>query len=262
MRPAGPLLLSTLCAAAIACGGKGETSASAGASTGTTDADATGPITGGPDELQRCAPTCKADADCLVDGVDIGFTCIDGVCDVPDCAGDDACVALLSGWSEPCTAQAGCAMDEACVDAGAGEGRCAVVPTMALACADLGLVETMRPRLEGDALVLVCAAPDAKCVEGACRSPCASDDACPALLGTPHCEVATGACVCSSDADCLAAMQPGFVACVDGRCGCTVDADCVGGSNVDVCYAGACGCSGPAACTDPVFDGADLICRP
>lgn len=263
MRIADLALISTLTAAPVACGDAGG-DASAGSSTGTssTTADTTVEPTTGEPGLQRCEPTCEADADCTLGGDDIGFVCVDGVCGLPPCTDDDACVALLSGWSTGCGAQAECAADEVCVEIAADDGRCAVAPGPMFACADFGLEEVLRPTIEGDANATVCGSPDAACVAGACAAPCKSDAACPAFLGAPHCDRATGQCTCSSDAECLATMQPGLVACIAGRCGCTGDADCVGGTNVDTCYAGACGCAGAASCTDPVFDGATQVCRP
>src|SRR5688572_6963752 len=54
-----------------------------------------------------CQFTCAADEDCLVGGTDIGFLCVDGQCSTPEpepCAGDESCVATLSGWGAvPCT---------------------------------------------------------------------------------------------------------------------------------------------------------------
>lgn len=262
MRITDLALLSTLAVAPIACGDAGG-DASAGSSTAApSTSDTTDDPTGGEPGPQHCEPTCEADADCTLGGDDIGFRCVDGVCGLPPCSDDAACVALLSGWSTACAAQAGCEAGQVCVEVAAADGRCAAAPGPLFTCADFGLEEVMRPTIEGDANAVVCGMPDAACVADECVAPCKSDAACPASLGAPHCDVATGQCTCTSDAECQATMQPGLVACVDGRCGCTVDADCVGGTNVDTCYAGVCGCAGAASCTDAVFDGATQVCRP
>lgn len=229
----------------------------------TTDAPTTDtPTTGAPgDALQRCQPTCAADRDCTIAGQDIGFLCLAGVCRPPPCTDDAACVRALSGWTEPCAGQDTCPQGHVCIDAD-GEGRCALTPTMFLACADLGLDERELPTIAGDMTVTVCGVPSATCSAGTCSAPCTSDAACPAQLGHPRCELATGACVCTEDRDCQDTMKPGLIACIAGRCGCRSDMDCTGGTNVDTCYAGACGCASTASCDQQVFDGVTQVCGP
>jgi len=265
-----PLALTLGLALHVACNDEGSASSTSAASltetsttsptstTGETTSDLT---TGEPQTLQRCQPTCMADDDCTIDGMDIGFRCVTGVCRPPPCSDDAACILTLSGWTTPCGDQAECTPDQACVDVG-GEGRCAARPGMDLQCIDLGLDERMLPTIAGDMTVIVCGVVTASCDEGTCKAPCTSDAACPAQLGHPTCEQATGACICTEDRDCQDTMKPGLIACNAGRCGCRSDMDCTGGVNVDTCFAGACGCSGPATCSTPIFDNAVQICGP
>ncbi len=281
MHHASPIVLTALLVAALAvncggpdCGANDKCAAdstlpntSAG-STGSTSDDpttattepTTEPTTGTPGELMRCTATCTADNDCTLDGMDIGFTCVEGECGFPACTTDEACQQLFSGWSEPCTMTAGCLMGEACIDIGGGEGRCATEAGPGFACGDFGLAELTKPAVEGGD-VTVCGNTDATCTDAACTSPCKSDADCPVEQGAPHCALDTGECRCSADAECQATLQPGFNVCLDGRCGCSGDADCAGGTNVDTCVAGSCGCSSTAACTDPVFDHTTQVCE-
>ena len=224
-----------------------------------TTSDAT---TGTPGGLMRCTPTCTADADCTLEGMAIGFACVEGACGLPPCVDDIGCQLFFSGWSEPCTKTAECFMGEACIDIGGGEGRCATQPGRSFKCADFGLIDLMKPALEGGALIVVCGDTDAVCKDDACLRPCQTDEDCSADQGTPHCQPDMGQCTCTTDTECQATLQPGFNACIDGRCGCSSDADCASGTNVDVCVAGSCGCSSTAACTDPIFDHVTQICEP
>ncbi len=218
----------------------------------------TAETTGDPTELLRCKPTCTVDSDCLIDAMDIGFTCVAGECGLPPCLDDLGCQRTLSGWSEPCTSDRECFMGEACIAVG-NEGLCATQPGRAFACADLGLVEIVMPAVAGGD-VTVCGNIDATCTAGACVSPCKTDADCPVERGTPHCQADTGQCTCASDDECQTTGQPGFTVCLAGTCGCSSDADCAGGTNVDTCVAGSCGCSTNATCTDPIFDHVTPIC--
>ncbi len=281
MRLASTTLVTTLALALpLACndgGGPGATTqdTSSAATTATTASSTTAsettasettssPTTGEPaDPLMRCRPTCTADTDCTVNGgQDIGFRCVGGVCRPPLCTDDAACVLTESGWTDPCAEQAACAEGQACIDVG-GEGRCALTPSMFLQCIDLGLDERTLPTIEGDAMVTVCGVTTATCQEdGTCRAPCTSDAACPAEVGHPTCELATGECICADDRDCQDTMKPGLIVCIAGRCGCNSDMDCTGGLNVDTCYANACGCASTATCSAQIYDGATQNCGP
>lgn len=262
-----PLALTIGLALHLACNAEGGASSTNSASL--TDSSATGtssestgtPTTGDAETLQRCQPTCTADSDCTIGGTDIGFRCVTGVCRPPPCSDDAACILTLSGWTTPCADQSACSVDQACVAVG-DEGRCATRPSMDLQCIDLGLAERTLPTIAGDMNVTVCGVLTASCDAGICSAPCTSDAACPAQLGHPTCELATGACICTEDRDCQDTMKPGLIACIAGRCGCRSDMDCTGGVNVDICFAGACGCSGPATCSTQVFDAAVQICGP
>lgn len=236
-------------------GGATETTGSTGSTTGPT-----GGATTSTDMLMRCEPLCEADEQCLIDGADTGFRCLQGRCVYPPCTDDAGCVADLSGWKTACAGDDGCGGEERCIDAGGGQGRCALRPGT-FACAEFGLQELMRPALAGGEQVVVCGNPDAVCEAGECVAPCKGDDACMPEMGHPTCDTASGRCVCTSDQDCAASKVPGFAACEDGRCGCRTDADCEGGPNVDACYAGACGCASDRTCTVNYFDGAQLACR-
>jgi hypothetical protein len=224
-----------------------------------TAASMTDPATTGGAEPTRCESHCESDSDCTLNGQDQGFRCIEGLCVYPACTSDAQCVADLSGWKTPCTDQAGCAGGEACVDVD-GAGLCALEPGM-FACADFGLVELMRPTIEGDATATVCGQAAVSCDDGECFAPCAGEASCPPQLGHPFCNEVSGLCECQIDQDCLDSQLAGFVLCVDGRCACGSDADCAGGQNVDTCFAGACGCSSDATCTAMVFDGAAMMCQ-
>lgn len=232
--------------------GSGPTESSSSSSSGgaTTTAGA---------QPMRCASQCEGDRDCLVAGEDKGFRCVAGLCDVPACTSDERCVADYSGWKTPCADQAGCAAGEACIDV-EGEGRCALAPGV-FACADFGLVELARPTVAGDMMVTVCGQANVSCEAGECVAPCSGDDACPAQMGHPFCNVMSGQCECQIDQDCLDSQLPGYTLCLGGRCGCGSDADCDGGQNVDTCYSGVCGCSSDATCTQMIFDGAPLTCQ-
>lgn len=219
------------------------------------------PTTGDPNPLQRCTPHCERDADCRVNGMDIGFACIAGVCGVPPCSDDAGCRARLSGWTIACGDPDDCSPLTVCIDLGAGAGACAYEPGPDLVCSDLGLDELSAPAIAGGEVV-VCGDANAACVDQACVSACTADSDCVPEQGTPVCEISSGRCQCTSDQDCLATGKPGLVACVAGRCGCEVDADCQGGANVDVCRAGACGCSSTRACTESVFDDVTALCEP
>jgi len=263
-----PLVMTLGFALHLACNDEGGASSSTAsgstsASTGASDTSDTGttPTTGEPEALQRCRPTCTADSDCNIGGMDIGFRCITGICRPPPCSDDAACILTLSGWTLPCTDQAACGEGRACVDVG-GEGRCATTPSMALQCIDLGLDEQTLPTIAGDMNVTVCGVTTASCDAGTCSAPCTSDAACPVQLGHPTCEQATGACICTEDRDCQDTMKPGLIACIAGRCGCRYDMDCTGGTNVDTCFAGACGCSSTATCSTPIYDAAVQVCGP
>lgn len=229
----------------------GLTTAATSGSTAATTGGSTG-------SLMRCESLCRSDADCEYMGGDIGFRCLAGACVYPACAGDEPCVAELSGWLQPCAGAGECQALQACVDVD-GQGRCANL-SESFPCADFGLQPIERPTVEGGT-ALVCGNPDVVCAEGECFDPCKEDLECAPVMGHPTCEVATGACVCTSDVDCLMAQVPGFVTCLDGRCGCRKDADCEGGTNVDTCYEGACGCSSDATCTAMIFDGGSLACK-
>lgn len=232
--------------------------ATASEPTTTSVTPTTGVTTSAGGELMRCVSLCESDRDCLQMGQDLGFACVMGRC-LPACASDEECLAQLSGWTNPCAAQAECTSDQICV-AVAGEGRCALAPGV-FSCDDFGLVELMRPTIAGDMTAIVCGQKDVTCSGGQCLAPCAADVDCPPQMGHPFCNVGTGQCECEIDQDCRDAHVPGFTLCIDGRCGCGTDDDCKGGTNVDTCYAGVCGCSSDATCTMMQFDSAPVACR-
>lgn len=239
-----------------------------GPETGDGDGDGDGPeTTGDGDGDGFCSHQCTADADCLVEGEDIGLTCIEGVCNSEGsgsgCTGDQECVALYSGWTSPCTSGGGECDDlgQLCVDVG-GEGLCATPPSDFIDCAALLMEEIEVPDIDGN-LVVVCAQPSATCNDqGFCFVPCTNDDAC--LSGSyPVCNVETGLCQCGSDDDCATLGEPHLSVCNAGVCGCGDDQQCIDGGAGDVCTAdGACGCSGDMACAsvENLFDGGMISC--
>lgn len=259
--------------------------------TTSTDPTTAGPTTdptettsGGNDGM-FCADTCRADMDCTLNGMDLGYTCVDGTCTPPGCEFDGQCHATYSGWL-PCASQAACVLPgQVCVDVGGGNGYCATPPSDVLPCEAIGQAEVMYPALEGGEQTTVCANTSASCDTDTkmCVVKCAADTDCmqPAY---PVCDVDSGACECGTDEDCLSGGVPGQTTCTDGKCGCGSDDDCVGnlaGSkctdsglcgcasdqecagnpNSDTCYDGFCGCSSDAVCTTPVFDGTMTSCK-
>lgn len=213
-----------------------------------------------------CIHQCSADADCLVDGQDLGLTCQDSLCsgDSSGCTDNAECVALFSGWVTACTAGGGeCDMlGQVCVQAGDG-GLCATPPSDFFMCDTVpGWAEIEVTDIDGNP-VTVCGNPSAECnADGFCFSPCSSDADCTSEA-YPVCDTNTGVCGCSSDADCATLGQPQASVCNAGVCGCGSDQNCVDGNAGDVCTAdGFCGCSGDAACanTENPYDGGMISC--
>lgn len=248
---------------ALACTpGAGDTDGST-STTATTTTPTTTPTTGEPAGLQRCAARCEQEGQtCLIDGLATSFECKGGTCQPIACTSDQRCQQLAAGWGSECTVTAMCEPGEVCVGTGDLFGHCAPLEGPMFTCADLGLVPIPLPPTEGGGDVIVCADLSSTCVDGQCFNPCADDSDCPAQLGQPHCDTATGLCRCSADSECLASGKPGLVACLAGTCGCQADSDCAGGQNVDICVDGACGCSSTAICTTPVFDNVTPLCEP
>jgi hypothetical protein len=235
--------------------------ADGGGTTGDGDASDT---TGDGDGV--CVHQCTSDADCLRDGMDVNRTCVDGACTREPCTSDEACVALSSGWTTPCTSGGECpGPDDVCIDWG-GEGLCATQPSRFHGCSErLGApgnpIEV--PDINGN-LVIVCGQPDAICTEDAqCFTPCDHDLDCDSDA-YPVCDVESGQCACSSDADCATLENPHQSVCIAGVCGCSDDQQCVDGNAGDVCTTdGSCGCSGDMACAgiENPFDGGMVVCE-
>jgi hypothetical protein len=233
--------------------GSGSASASSGSS-GDTE---------GPNAADHCLEACEVDEDCEVNGLDIGYACMDSRCvrDEPECTSNGQCVAATSGWLAECSSQEDC-LTGACVDIGDGEGRCASQPTTLTPCALLLLEEILYPPIEGGEDVAVCGRGAAICEEdGSCGFACDSDNQC-VSPSAPACNPDSGACECTSDDDC--ADVPGASVCLAGSCGCATDSDCEDVDNADTCQEnGVCGCSSVDACTDErAFDGTDFVCAP
>lgn len=188
-----------------------------------------GPADDGDDDggAMVCQHTCAADADCTIGGADIGFTCQGGSCagEAGDACTENAeCVATLSGWVVPCAAAADCP-GQVCVDVGGGEGACATEPSDFFMCDSVpGFSELMVDDIDGNA-VTVCGNGNAECQDGACFSPCQSDDDC--FAGALTCN-ADGTCGCSSDDQCAAIPMAGLDTCEGGSCiaTCAADRDC------------------------------------
>lgn len=233
----------------------------------TSDAttDATADTSDTSNEGGFCIHQCMADADCLVDGQDIGLTCQDNLCtgDSSGCTDNAECVAQFSGWTMPCTAGGGeCdQLMQVCVAAGGG-GLCATPPSDFFMCDVVpGWSEIEVTDIDGNP-VTVCGNANAECNDqGFCFSPCQSDADCPSEA-YPVCDTNSGLCGCSSDADCATLGQPQLSVCNAGVCGCGSDQHCVDGNFGDVCNDGSCGCSGDAACAniENNFDGGMISC--
>lgn len=270
------LVVALICAAGCGGGKLASTAGASGTSTGggttegTTASTTTNPTTTSPTsdastttgggESGFCRESCVQDADCLIEGEDIGYTCVDGRCSSTSdfvCTSDDECDVLFSGWTKPCTSQMDC-WGLVCI-AVAGEGRCALAPSDLVACDDSYREEIAVSTIEGKP-VIVCGETGAKCDRGVCKNPCESEGECAAYLGRPHCNWQTRACECESDSECQDAWVPGYATCNDGVCGCGTDEDC-DGDNTDICVDGVCGCSSDATCTTRVFDGTMIACE-
>ncbi|MDC0672659.1 hypothetical protein [Nannocystis radixulma] len=225
----------------------------------TTTEDPTGAGSG-----QFCQEACAGDADCLIGGVDMGYTCQDNRCQnaASKCSADTQCNALFSGWVMDCAAQADCMMGYACVDIGDGVGKCAITPSDFIMCETLTMEEMMLDAIEGGMQITVCGKTGAKCDNEVCIDPCEANTDCPAQGGHPMCNVDTGRCECGSDADCAATGLSQFAVCNNGVCGCGQDSDCAGTMYSDKCFEGSCGCSSVDVCANPnVFDGTMKACE-
>ncbi|MCB9570382.1 MAG: hypothetical protein H6710_24750 [Myxococcales bacterium] len=234
-------------------GSSGGDSASASSSSGET---------AGPFDGAHCQEACENDDDCAVNGLDVGFSCVDKRCQSGDsgCTYNGECVALYSGWAVQCESQDQC-VGQVCVDIGGGEGRCATAPTDLVKCEALLLQETTYPPIEGGDPIAVCAQTAAICEDGSCAFAC-SDDAQCTSPSAPVCNTESGDCECATDDHC--ADVPGASICSAGQCRCASDADCEGVDNADVCLEdGSCGCSSADVCTSgTAFDGTSYVCEP
>jgi hypothetical protein len=230
-----------------------------------------------------CAEHCAADGDCTLMGMDLGYTCKEGVC-AGGCTDDASCVVQFSGWITDCAAQAECP-GQVCIDIGGGVGKCATPPSDFVMCEAFMQVEVMFPAIEGGMDLTVCANTSYTCNadSGQCENPCNDNTECMLNVAHPSCNTDTGICECTADSDCMGAMLPGYVKCNAGVCGCGADADCAGvasgtkctaqgfcgcasdaectAANGDTCYDGLCGCSSDATCTAKVFDGTSQMCE-
>ena len=190
---------------------------------GETDPDTDGPM--------FCRQSCEVASDC---GEESQWMCEDNLCEweqqeqAATCDDDAECVALYSGWADPCQHQDECAVTQACIEH-EGEGLCAFAEGEHIDCDTLQM-ERITIDLYGESGQTV-----------ACGKPHAICD--PDLL---YCVEG-----CQSDTDCI---HPGADTCVDGRCMCGSDAACEELPNSDTCYDGACGCSSDAVCTEEPFD--------
>jgi hypothetical protein len=158
----------------------------------------------------ECAPLCAAGSEC-----DEGSRCIAGRCvrpaDRDRCTSDLECGVVRTF----CGSAADCAEGEVCVDAGGGEGRCALVPDPGVACATFGAEEVALAPIGGSAEPMrVCVDGGARCAGGSCVEPCTSDLEC-TRPGAPRCDVVAGECGCAADVDCVA---PDASRCVAGAC--------------------------------------------
>jgi len=213
---------------------------------------------------QYCQEACAGDADCMIGGVDMGYTCQDSRCvnAASKCSADTQCNALFSGWVMDCVAQADCMMGYACVDIGEGVGKCAITPNDFVMCETLTMEELMLDAIEGGMQLTVCGKTGAKCDNEVCIDPCEANTDCPAQGGHPVCNVDSGRCECGADADCAAIGAPQFATCNNGVCGCAQDTDCAGTMYSDKCFEGSCGCSTVDVCTNAdVFDGTMKVCE-
>jgi len=241
------------------------TDASTTSTTNTDASDDPTSTTEGPTE-SYCAHQCSSDADCLVNGQDLGLSCEASTCTsevTTSCTNDEECVALLSGWSMPCTSGGGeCdPLGQLCVQTSAG-GRCATPPSDFFMCDLINFAEVMIPDIDGQ-LVTVCAQTNAECsAQNYCFSPCHADADC-ASAAYPICNTNTGLCGCGSDSDCATIGQPQLSSCNAGLCGCASDQQCVEGNAGDLCTsAGFCGCTDDAACANVTnsYDGGMIVC--
>ncbi len=152
-------------------------------------------------------------------------------------------------------------VDELCVDRGPGCSANADCPSSSSPyCVTSQCVEC---RDSGD-----CLGEGTRCVEGACKAPCKTNENCPRL------HVCTaGACVpsgCSSDRECSFVLGDPRGRCANGTCfvGCSNDTEC-DATAFEVCHEGRCtfaGCESDAECRayldlSNTPDGIRAVCR-
>jgi hypothetical protein len=227
------------------------TIAACGANSGSKD----GPV---------CTHQCSADSDCLVNGDNVGLTCVDSLCAASaavTCTDNSKCIALFSGWSTPCTADGGqCeANEQVCVLVDGG-GRCAT-PAATGECGHHLLQVFEATNIHGKP-AKVCANTLAECgATGQCFARCQADTDC-LSAPAPICNVDTGLCECGQDSDCAHFDRPDRATCNAGVCGCGSDQDCVAGGAGDLCDAGVCTCTSNQACMSTAhrFDGGAVRC--
>lgn len=245
--------------------GSAGTDGGSGVTGGVTSGASSAATSGGGGEAY-CRHHCAVDADCVVQGHDVGLVCKDTQCQAtaPQCTDDGACVALLSGWTTPCTSGGGeCEQDmQVCVKVEGG-AACATPPSDFFACDIVpDWSEVQAQDVDGNP-VTVCGNANGKChPDGYCFTPCKSDGDCVPVA--PICDVPSGQCRCGTDADCANSGAAQASICLpNGACGCNADQQCVDGKTGDVCTSqGYCGCSGDAACAgyEFGFDGGTVTC--
>jgi hypothetical protein len=224
--------------------------AGAGAGDGGGAGDGPGPAPA------QCSYGCEDSDDCAFSDAPPTHSCDPETKTCLQCKTDTACLPIMSFWVTECETDAACAEWDACI-AWEGKGYCAFKadPEDAVAsCAGYGSPKTLA-RFGAQGEVMICAAADARCVDGACGSGCNDEmfGGCGAGKGDT-CSLATGQCECTNGSECDSGVCG-----PDHRCGCETDDDCTIPGR-DKCAAGVCVCGSVDSCPSP-FVGATPVCE-
>jgi hypothetical protein len=198
----------------------------------------------------ECRAPCSADAECP----DITSTCINAHClktDCPPCGINSKCE--RGACTDPCASANygyGCVYPFECK---ATAGECQIPCSTDANCA------TDMACLDGQCLAVFCPPCDANttCVRGKCVDPCASANGGTGCAPPYKCDVPSRTCQisCSTGANC----PDNSLACIDGQCvkadcpPCTIETVCEHGNCVDPCASanGGTGCAPPYKCDVP-----------
>lgn len=207
----------------------------------------------------QCSYGCEDDDDCQFTDAPPTHSCDPETKTCLQCKTDAACLPVLSFWLTECADDTGCPETDACV-AWQGKGYCAYKADPQepeTSCLGFGGPKTL-PRLGAQGEVMVCAAPDPRCIQGACGPGCASDELSGGGCGQGNgdtCSSITGLCECTLGTECTDSGVCG----ADGHCGCANDDDCTA-PGLDKCLDGVCVCASTDSC-NAGFTNATPVCE-